>query len=72
MKSKQAQRIIDKFGGVRRLAEAIGYKYPAVYKWTYDAEKGGTDGYIPNGAIQAIKSAADILGIDLTAEDWAP
>lgn len=72
MQSQQAQRIVEKFGGARRLAEAISYQPSAVYKWTYPKEKGGTDGFVPNGVVVDIVKAADLLGIELTSDDWRP
>jgi hypothetical protein len=71
MKSEQAQRIIAKFGGPRRLAIAIGCQPPAVYRWTYPRDRGGTDGYLPNAVKDRVKAAADLLGVEITAEDWA-
>lgn len=71
MASKQAERIIAKFGGPRRLASAIDCKPAAVYRWTYARARGGTDGYLPNTVKDRVKNAADLLGIEITAEDWA-
>ena len=69
--SEQAKRIIDKFGGPRQLARAIGCQPAAVYRWTYPRTRGGTDGYLPNAVKDRVKSAADLLGIEITVEDWA-
>jgi amino-acid N-acetyltransferase len=71
LSSQQAMRIIAKFGNARRLAEALGCEASAVYRWTYPPSRGGTDGYVPTRAIQKVKDAAVLLGIDLTPEDWA-
>ncbi len=72
MASTQAQRIIDKFGGVPQLAQLINRMPQAIYRWTYPASRGGTDGYIPTSAIDEIKAAALMIDLPLTAEDWAP
>lgn len=65
-----AEKIIAKFNGVPSLARAIGKTPAAVYRWTYPRERGGTGGYIPTAQIAKIKDVADLLGIQLTAEDW--
>ncbi len=65
-----AEKIIAKFGGMRPLARAIGVSPSAVCFWTYPRERGGTGGYIPTAQIPKIKFAAEVLGVELTAEDW--
>ena len=67
----QAERIISKFGGIGKLAEAIGRDVSSIYRWTYERPI-GTGGLIPLAAIPLIKDAAERLGIELTAEDWQP
>lgn len=70
MASEQANRIIDKFGGVSRLAKVLGTGASTVYKWQYPTEKKGCDGYIPRKHHERIKEAAEFLDIKLTDEDW--
>lgn len=70
--SGQAARIIDKFGGARRLAPFLGLVPSAVYRWTHPRSKNGTGGLIPAPHVHAVLRAADLLGITLTPEDWAP
>ena len=65
-----AEKIISKFGGVRILAQAIGADRVVVYRWTYPRERRGTGGFVPTSQIPKIKFAAEVLGIELTAEDW--
>lgn len=67
----QASRIISKFGNATKLASAIGYSKQAVYRWTYPKERFGSNGYVPGPAIPLIKDAAELLGVELTPEDWA-
>ncbi len=55
--SSQASKIIEKFGGARRLASLIGYRPSGVYRWMYPKGKGGTGGYIPTSAIDKVKKA---------------
>ena len=69
---KQAQKIIDKFGGVPRLAVALGCDVSAIYKWNYPKEKGGTDGLVPSSTMPEVLKAADVLGIEFTHEDLDP
>lgn len=69
---KQAQKIIDKFGGASRLAAALSCDPSAVYKWNYEKERGGTEGLVPSSAMPAVIDAAIVLGIDLTPEDLDP
>lgn len=75
----QAQRIIAKFGGVRKLQEALHAIAPEkfkttdiVYRWTHPKSKRGTGGLIPNGAIPYVEAAAKVEGIELTESDWYP
>lgn len=68
----QATRIAGKFGGFRRLANAIRKTPATVYRWGYSKERGGTGGLVPSSAVPDVLSAADLLGIDLTKEDWLP
>lgn len=74
--STQAKKIIDKFGGVRGLCDALAEQgHPVeestVYRWTYPITKrSGTGGLIPVCNIPYILRAARAHGIMLTDEDW--
>lgn len=73
----QAERIIERFGGARRLAEALSavgeFRHPSVvYKWTYPKDRGGTGGLIPTAAWPDILKAARHFGIYMTEEDTDP
>lgn len=68
----QAQAIVEKFGSVKKLADAIGVGVPAVYKWTYPKERNGTGGLIPADKQLDILEAAKRLNIELKAEDFFP
>ena len=73
----QAERILDKFGGARRLAstlQAIGRPrdVTAIYRWTYPKSKGGTNGTVPRIAWDDVLAAARAEGIMLTPEDLDP
>lgn len=68
----QAQKIIEKFGGVNRLAAALDTDVSAIYKWNYPKIKGGTDGLVPSSKIKDVLTAADALGIWLDSTDFDP
>lgn len=78
--SKQAAKILARFGGPAALSEALRAlpesRYhrtrTVVYKWLYPKERGGADGMIPHQAVIAVKMAARMQGIFLTPEEWAP
>lgn len=70
--SRQAARIMKKFGGPAELARALAPKRSrtVVYRWLYPRSEGGTDGMIPPPAWLDVKIAARDLGILLTMEDF--
>ena len=73
----QAEKILAKFGGARRLSElfkAMGRpRNPAtIYKWTYSREGGGTDGLIPSCAWADVLHAARLEGILIQPDDLNP
>lgn len=73
----QAERILLKFGGARRLAivlKTMGRpRDPAtIYKWTYPRERGGTGGIVPTKVWTDIIDAARFDGIVLTMDDMDP
>lgn len=77
--TNQAERIIAKFGGARRLAKLMGQidenegrKPASVYRWTYPRERGGTGGIIPAAALKTIMKLARIEGIVLSETDLYP
>lgn len=63
-----ADLIIQKFGGVKQLAKAIGKDPATIYRWTYPKHKGGTGGHIPSSALQKIRNVAESLNIGLGDE----
>jgi hypothetical protein len=78
-KQSQAERVIAKFGGARRLYAALKEIDPVncrtpsiIYRWTYPRQKGGTGGVIPTAAWTGILKAARIEGIFLTEDDFFP
>lgn len=75
----QAERIVSKFGGPRRLAGLLNSIDPdfsrnpsSIYRWLYSKERGGTGGLIPTQTMPLIMKAARIEGIFLTDEDFRP
>lgn len=78
-KKTQAERIIEKFGGVYALAKMLKECDPntalvpsSIYRWTYSKEKLGTGGIVPTAAIPAIIKAARMNGIYLHVNDFFP
>lgn len=76
--SKQAQHIVNLFGGPAVLAFALNQlpdpQYHRgrvqIYKWGYSRAAGGTGGYIPSSMHQGIVQAARLMGIIITDKDW--
>lgn len=68
----QATRIFARFGGARRLAKLIGRDPSALFRWNHPRGQGGLDGLVPTKAVPDIQAAADLMGVELTAVDWAP
>jgi hypothetical protein len=66
-----ARRIIEKFGGPYKMAEACGSHWSTVYRWLWMPPH-GTGGQIPSSAVRRIVAAAALCGVVLTAEDWDP
>lgn len=77
--SKQAARILAKFGGpagmwmaLQKLPPHYHRERTAIYKWLYPRAQSGTDGMIPRSAEIAVKMAARQMGIYIAPEEWAP
>lgn len=67
-----AQRIIDKCGGYRAVAEMLGVRLPAVYRWVHPRERGGAGGLVPARYQNRLFSAARAAGIPLEPADFFP
>lgn len=70
----QAERIIKKFGGEKRLAEALSAigkpkSLSQIYRWKYTRENQGCNGVIPTASLLDIIEAARIEGVLLTQKD---
>ena len=68
----QAGRIIEKFGGHKRLAAILEIHRATVYRWTWPRERGGTGGVIPTKMVDRVIRAARVEGIFLSASDLFP
>ncbi len=73
----QAERIINKFGGVPNLVKALETAgrprhRQNIYRWTWPRERGGTGGVIPTSALEDVAEAARIEGVLLTPDDFDP
>lgn len=65
-----AQAIIDKFGGVPKVAKICGVDDSRVYRWTYPKKRGGTGGTVPQKHIQPLILAARARDISLKLADF--
>lgn len=61
----QARRMVERFGGISKMARTIGYPRSTVQRWYEDAD------VIPAVHNDAILKGAKALGISLTVEDFA-
>lgn len=73
----QAERVLRKFGGARRLAAILKMlgreRDPAtIYKWTYPRSKRGTGGLVPSSAWGDVLAAMRFEGLQLLPEDMDP
>lgn len=68
----QAERIISKFGGPRRLAELMHRNPSTIYRWLYPIENGGTGGLIPAQSLRLVLRVAREQGIFISAQDLYP
>lgn len=67
-----AKTVIDICGGVKTVAEMIDRDESRVRRWTYPEGRGGTGGFIPRKAQQALLAEAGKRGIDLRPEHFFP
>lgn len=75
--NSQAQRVINKFGNVEKLAKALALvghpkDVSSIYRWNLSKETNGTNGLIPSSSIPHVIEAARLEGILLTSEDLDP
>ncbi|MFN7609909.1 MAG: hypothetical protein ACK5QX_03070 [bacterium] len=68
----QAERIVRRFGGGRRVAALLNLSPSAVSRWSMPAAKGGCGGVIPSKRLKQLRDAADLLGLEISPEDWLP
>lgn len=71
----QAQRIVARFGGARKLVAALlaigeAVAVETVYRWMYPHSNPA--GVIPARQVDKIVRAAYHAGINLTDRDWSP
>lgn len=65
-----AQQIIEKVGGVAKVARICGCTPSWVYKWTYPKNRNGRDGIVPHADAEKLLAAAQRGECDLTAADF--
>lgn len=67
-----AGSIIDRLGGVTRVAEFVGVHRTRVSNWKRPREAGGTGGMIPQKYHLDLLAYAEREGISLSAGDFLP
>lgn len=70
MHLEPAKSIIAKMGGPEAVARITGKSVSRVYRWMYDASRGGTNGEIPKLVARQLLEHARENGIALTADDF--
>ena len=65
-----AQHVINKCGGVARVAALTGRTHSWVYRWTYPKDRNGRGGYVPHEDAEALLAAAQRGEVDLTPADF--
>jgi hypothetical protein len=71
MRCEPANSIIQRFGGLSALAEVVGKTTHTVMRWRMPRPQ-GTGGIIPHWHHEAIVSAAETRGIDLSGTGFVP
>lgn len=67
-----AKSIINKLGGVAKVAEITGLTTKQIHCWTYERTRGGTGGLIPAKHQSLLLDAARLKGIELGPADFFP
>ncbi len=67
-----ATTIIERSGGHEAVAEIAGVTIVTVYRWTYPANRGGTDGNVPVKYQPALLANSDQKELGLTRSDFFP
>lgn len=62
---EHVSQIIDRFGGIRPMASALGYPVSTVHSWK-------VRGSIPDSSKMEIIAKSDQLGLGLQIEDFFP
>lgn len=66
-----ARRVVDLFGGCRKLARALAIHPSTISRWTASGAVKGTDGRIPQKYWGRIVMAAQDQGFTVTVNDLA-
>lgn len=65
-----ASTIIDRLGGVTKVALVVGVHRTRVSNWKRARQSGGTDGRIPQGYHVTLLQHARDIGVPLSADDF--
>lgn len=64
-----AELVIERLGGVSKVARLLGQDYSSVLRWPRPKDQKGAEGKVPTHAQRTILDYARANGLDLTAED---
>lgn len=62
-----AELVINRFGGVRKLARLLGKDPSTIHRWKQPKERGGLDGRVPSSQQVKLLDLARAQGVALTA-----
>lgn len=65
-----AKHVIRKCGGFKQVSEWLDLDLSAVYRFTHERSKGGTDGVIPSRHQAVLLQKSRECGIDLKPDDF--
>lgn len=71
MTDTPASIVIQRFGGIKAVADVLGLERTAVQRWTYGRDK-GTGGTVPQKHWNRLLTAAAESGLSLEANDLLP
>lgn len=71
MDTSPASIVIDRFGGIKAVADTLGLERTAVQRWNYPHPR-GTGGSVPQRHWAKLIEGARASGIDLAPDDLLP
>lgn len=72
MQCEPAASLINRLGGLTKVAEVCDVNISTVQRWRMPREKGGTGGFIPHWYVHRLLEAASERGLPLNPVDFMP